>query len=33
MYVDDFSPTDDGEDDKAYFRRIISEYDTKNREH
>ena len=32
-YVDDFSPTDDGEDDKAYFRRIISEYDTKNRGH
>ena len=32
-YVDDFSPTDDGEDDKAYFRRIISEYDTKNRRH
>jgi len=32
-YIDDFSPTDDGEDDKAYFRRIISEYDTKNREH
>lgn len=32
-YVDDFNPTDDGEDDKAYFRRIISEYDTKNRRH
>jgi hypothetical protein len=32
-YVDDFNPTDDGEDDKAYFRRIISEYDTKNRGH
>ena len=31
-YIDDFSPTDDGEDDKAYFRRIISDYYTKNRE-
>lgn len=32
-YVDDFNSTDDGEDDKAYFRRTISEYDTKNRGH
>jgi len=30
-YVDDFSPTDDGEDDKAYFRRIISEYEKKKK--
>ena len=27
-YIDDFSPSDDGEDDKAYFRRIISNTNT-----